>query len=243
MEDGGVLKNFDSHYTAKSVKFTLKLQSGAKEKFSKDPAKFETMFKLSSAKNLSLNNIHLYGTNGAIKKYKDTIEVLKEWACVRIEKYLERKLHQLKTMEHEHKMISAKVRFIQEIIEGTLVVNNKKIAEVEAQLKAKKYPTSNETETGDLVEGTSNYNYLTRMPIYQLTYEKKKALEKEAHDLKMAIDALRAKPIQKIWQEELAEFKAAWEAHRNAMEEEYQADRDNKPVAGTKRKAVATKKK
>lgn len=241
-EAGTVLKTFDSHYTAKTVRFTLKLQAGSKAKFEKDPAKFETLFKLSSSKNLSLNNIHLYGTNGAVKKYKDTMEVLKEWASVRIEKYLERKNHQLKTMEHEHKILSAKVRFIMDIIEGYVVVNNKKLADVEEQLRTRKYPTSNETEDGAM-NGPANYNYLTRMPIYQLTYEKKKALEKEAHDLKMAIDALRAKPIQKIWQEELNEFKEAWAAHKEAIEEEYTADRENKPAAGTKKRAVAAKKK
>ena len=243
VDDGTVLKNFESHYTAKTVRFILKLQPGSKAKFEKDPTKFETLFKLSSTKNLSLNNIHLYGKNGAIKRYKNTIDVLKEWACVRIEKYLERKLHQLKTMEHEHKIISAKVKFIQEIIDGTLIVNNKKIADVEEQLKVRKYPMNTETDEGN-TEGastSSGYNYLTRMPIYQLTYEKKKALEKEAHDLKMTIDALRAKPIQKIWQEELEEFRSAWNVHRASIEEEYSADRENKQIAPKKR--VAAKKK
>lgn len=242
VEDGSVLKNFDSHYTAKTVRFLLNLQPGAKAKFDKDPAKFEALFKLSSSKNLSLNNIHLYGTNGAVRKYKDTMEVLKDWAGVRIEKYLERKLHQLKSMEHDHKIVSAKVRFIQDIIEGYVIVNNKKLAEVEEQLRKRKYPTSNDGEDGSTADGAANYNYLTRMPIYQLTYEKKKALEKEAHDLKMAIDALRAKPIQKIWHEELQEFKDAWEAHKSAIEEEYAADRENKPVAGAKKRAAAKKK-
>jgi hypothetical protein len=94
---------------------------------------------------------------------------------------------------------------------------------------------------GSETASPANYNYLTRMPIYQLTYEKKKALEKEASDLKAAIDALRAKPIQKIWREELAEFKEAWATHKENVEAEYQADRENKPTA-TKKRAAPKKK-
>lgn len=222
------LKDFESHYTAKNVKFILKMHPGAREAL--DDKGFEAEFKMTSTKNLSLNNIHLYSADGAVQRYKDTAEVAKAWACVRIMKYYERKQHQLKTMEHEYKLISAKVKFIQDIIDGKIVVNNKKLAEVEAQLKAAKYPTFQQDGEED-DGGSGGYNYLTRMPIYQLTYEKKKALEKEAHDLKMAIDALRAKPIQHIWRDELEEFKGAWEAHQHAIEEEYDADRQNRPMA------------
>lgn len=222
------LKDFESHYTAKNVKFILKMHVGAKQALDKS---FETEFKLSSTKNLSMNNIHLYSADGAVQRYKDTTEVAKAWACVRIMKYFERKQHQLKTMEHEYKLISAKVKFIQDIINGKVIVNNKKLAELEAQLKALKYPTFKEED-----DATGGYNYLTRMPIYQLTYEKKKALEKEADDLNMMIDALRAKPIQHIWRDELQDLKAAWDAHKKTIEEEYEADRLNKPVAAPKRR-------
>jgi DNA topoisomerase II len=221
------LKDFESHYTAKNVRFLLKLHVGAREAL--DDKAFATEFKLASTKNLSMNNIHLYSADGAVQRYTDTTEVARAWACVRIVKYFERKQHQLKTMEHEHKLISAKVKFIQDIIDGNIVVNNKKLTEVETQLRAAKYPTFK--EEGEVGDSSGGYNYLTRMPIYQLTFEKKKALEKEADDLKMAIDALRAKAIQHIWRDELMEFKDAWELHKQTIEEEYDADRTNRPSA------------
>lgn len=232
------LKDFESHYTAKNVRFILKMYPGARETLG---AKFESEFKLASTKNLSLNNIHLYSADGAVQRYKTIADVAREWACVRIRKYLERKHHQLKTMEREHKYISAKVKFIQDIIDGKIQVNNRKLSDVEEQLRARKYPLYQEDG-----EETGNYNYLTRMPIYHLTYEKKKQLEKEADELRMAIEALRAKPIQSIWREELAEFKEAWQHHKAAIEEEYEADMHNKPTGTSKRRAPApsgTKKK
>lgn len=127
------------------------------------------------------------------------------------------------------------------MIDGKIVVSNRKAADIVTQLKAHKYPTFKEEAAAE--DGaTGGYYYLLRMPIYTLTYEKKKELEKEADDLKMAMEALRAKPIQHIWRDELQQFKDGWEAHKKAIEEEYEADRLNKPVAvGPKRRVVSKK--
>ena len=92
------------------------------------------------ARTLSLNNIHLYGEDGAIKRYKDTTEVLKEWAYTRLEKYKLRKEHQLDVMQKELVVVSAKVRFIQDVIDEKIKIMNRKMKEVEAQLSAAKYP-------------------------------------------------------------------------------------------------------
>jgi hypothetical protein len=241
-----VLKDFESHYTAKSVKFILKLYPNARVGVERN---FETEFKLVSTKNLSTNNLHLYGADGAIKKFASVTDIFRDWASVRILKYMERKHHQLKTMEHDYKMISAKVRFIQDIIDNKVKVMNKKNAEVEEQLKALKYPqmheaTSEDTD-GPTTSGGSNYNYLTRMPISQLTFEKKQALEKEANKMRQEINALKQKPIQHIWRDELGELEVAWTNHKATIDTEYAADRSGAKAPSQKRRqpAAAAKKK
>lgn len=243
-----VLKDFENHYTAKNVKFILKLFPGVRSTIEKD---FELEFKLATSKNLSLNNIHLYTEEGAIKKYKDTNEVVRDWAQVRITKYFERKKYQLKALEKQYTLVSAKVRFIQDIIDQKISIMNRKIKEVDAQLAEMKYPTLVENDTASQPETKEepidenapskavevpSYGYLTRMPIHQLTFEKKRALEKEAEAIRITIDELRAKPLQKIWYDELQEFKAAWLEHKQAIEEEYENDRQNRPVASPKKK-------
>ena len=131
---------------------------------------------------------------------------------------------------------------------------NRKIKEVDAQLAEMKYPTlvENDSTQQDAREPTAaqddgdqpmktaevaSYGYLTRMPIHQLTFEKKRALEKEADAIRVTIEELRAKPLQKIWYDELQEFKAAWLEHKAAIDEEYESDRQNRPAASPKRKA------
>lgn len=237
-----VLKDFESHYTAKTVKFILKLYPNARVGAERT---FETDFKLVSTKNLSTNNIHLYGADGAIRRFATIIDVFREWVCIRIAKYVERKRQQLKTMEHEYKLISSKVRFIQDIIDNKIKIMNKKSSEVEEQLKAAKYPQMQDTTTDGSDEAastTNSYNYLTRMPISQLTFEKKQALEKEADKLNKEIRELRAKPVQHIWRDELAELSSSWEEFKTLSEAEYTADREG-TVTTTKRGAAARKKK
>jgi DNA topoisomerase-2 len=251
-----VLKDYENHYTAKSVKFILKLYPNVKSAIEKS---FEVDFKLSTSKNLSMNNIHLYNSSGAIQKYKDTSEVIRDWAQVRIEKYFERKKYQLKLMEKQFIMISAKVRFIQDVIDQNISIMNRKIREVDTQLAQMKYPVLSEedpfakkkdiasveiVEPSEKVEDGNesvvveppSYTYLTRMPINQLTYEKKKTLEKEATDLNMKIDQLKEKPIHKIWYDELQECKTAWNEHKRLIDEEYQNDRENRPSPSAKKK-------
>ena len=253
-----ILKNFVNHCTTKSIKFHLTIHPGSR---AAAEAVFETEFKMVSTKNMSLNNIHLYTAEGAIKKYKDTNEVCREWACTRLEKYLERKNHQLHQMEQTYILISAKVRFIQEIIDEKLKIMNKKIKEVEAQLIAGKYPSIKEEvkvkAAGDIeaseaeveeaasvkADGASGYSYLTRMPIHQLTYEKKQALEKEAAEIKAKIEALRATPIHHIWRNELRELTKIWEAYKNEVEADYVADRESKVLVAKKKTAVRGAKK
>ena len=216
-----VLKDFENHYTDKHVRFILKFYPNVRAAVELN---FETEFKLVSNKNLSMNNIHLYNEDGAIQKYKNTEEIIKAWSTVRLATYYDRKKYQLKQLENKFTLVSAKVRFIQEIIDQTLIVMNRKQKEIEEELQAKGYPllpeddfTPDEEEEKDKAPKPLDYNYLIKMPIQQLTFEKKQALEKEAHRLDMEIKELRNKAIHHIWLEELHQVEEAWNLYKHEM--------------------------
>jgi DNA topoisomerase-2 len=247
-----VLKDFESHYTDKSVHFILKFFPGVRQAVE---INIETEFKLVSPKNLNLNNIHLYNEEGRIQKYKDSTEILRAWSKVRLLKYYERKNYLIKKMEARFAMLSAKVRFIQEIVEGTLDVMNKKSKLLDEELKKKGYPMLSEKvqedaeereemKTDELVKDVLDYIYLTKMPIHHLTFEKKQALEKEADKLQMEINALKAKALHTIWNEELDALEVAWIAHKKMIEDSLLAnDGDAKFAQKAKPKPRAKAKK
>jgi DNA topoisomerase-2 len=206
-----ILKSFESHYTSKNVKFILKLVENAKETLNDE--KILNEFKLVSSKNLSLNNLHLFTTSGNIMKYENIQEIMLQWCYTRIWKYYERKEKQLKTMEDEYLILSNKIRFIIDVIEGNIVIMNKKLKDVEEQLIKRDY---NKFE--------DSYNYLLQMPIYQLTTEKKENLEKEVHKLKKEIDELREMSIMMIWKKELTVLLEEWKKFKTEILEDYEND-------------------
>ena len=241
------LKYIENHYTSKNVKFILHFNANVRETLED---KFEQLFKMSSSKNLSINNIHLFNKNGAIQKYDNTTDIIKEWSKTRILKYFERKEYQIKILEKDYLLLSAKIRFIIDVISGNIQIMNKKLADIANRLIELKYPRIN-TDTNIVVagnidndgadkdddpidaSGTTNeknrdikdFNYLIKMPISQLTYDRKIILEKEVDELNNNLKNLRNSKIEDIWMSDLTELENAWNEHKELILKEYDNDR------------------
>ena len=204
------LKSFENHYTAKNIKFILKLNDASKKDLETN---LLTEFNLTSSKNLSLNNMHLFSEKGCIKKYNTTTEIIKEWAEIRINKYYERKERQLQILTEEFNILSAKIKFIIDIISGNIIIMNIKIKDIEDELEKAEYYKCNDS-----------YDYLLKMPISQLTLEKKENLEKDVSKLEIKINELKEMSIMKIWELELNELLLEWKNHKEMIEEDYEND-------------------
>ena len=206
------------------------------------------MFKLQSSKNLSINNIHLFNKDGAIQKYDSAIEIIKEWSVTRILKYFERKNYQIKNLEKEAKVLSNKMRFILDVIAGNIKIMNKKLNEITARLIELNYPPINTgsdesskelgeaagagadeaddaDEAGDADINYKHYNYLLKMPISQLTYDRKVILEREYNELDERLRNLKNTNIEDLWLNDLNELEKEWDEHRNNILKEYENDR------------------
>ena len=238
------LKYIENHYTSKNVKFILHFNGNVRDTLED---KFEQLFKMSSSKNMSINNIHLFNKCGAIQKYDTTTEIIKEWSKTRILKYLERKAYQIKILEKDYLVLSAKIRFILDVISGTIQIMNKKLADIAKRLIELKYPRIN-TETGDTSDTTDDatdnnnkdikdFNYLLKMPISQLTFDRKIILEKEVDELSKNLVNLRNNRIEDLWMNDLIELETAWNEHRSAILKEYDNDRKGivEPKSGKKK--------
>ena len=245
------LKYIENHYTSKNVKFILHFNTSVKATME---GNFDTLFKLQSSKNLSINNIHLFNKDGAIQKYESAIEIIKEWSETRILKYFERKNYQIKNLEKEAKVLSNKMRFILDVIAGNIKIMNKKLKEITARLIELNYPpinmgsdepskelgenataagtagaagTDEDEEAGAVGEAGINYkhyNYLLKMPISQLTYDRKVILEKEYNELDEKLKNLKNTNIEDLWLNDLNELEKEWEEHRNNILKEYEND-------------------
>ena len=226
------LKYIENHYTSKNVKFILHFNTNVRQNIERN---FDVLFKLQSSKNLSINNIHLFNKDGAIQKYETAVEIIKEWSETRILKYFERKKYQLKNLEKEANILSNKMRFILDVINGNIQIMNKKLSEITLRLIELKYApiidANEETEKDELPENTDveinhkHYNYLLKMPISQLTYDRKVILEKEYNELDEKLRNLRNTNIEDLWLSDLTELEKEWELHRDITLKEYENDR------------------
>lgn len=222
------LKYIENHYTSKNVKFVLHFNSNVRQNIESN---FDILFKLQSSKNLSINNIHLFNKDGAIQKYESAVEIIKEWAETRILKYFERKNYQLKNLEKEAKILSNKMRFILDVINGNIEIMNKKLNDITLRLIELKYtPFNEDIESIENIEenieiNNKSYNYLLKLPISQLTYDRKVILEKEYNDLDKQLRNLKNTNIEDLWLNDLLELEKEWNIHRDSILKEYENDR------------------
>jgi DNA topoisomerase-2 len=180
------LLKYNDNNTDTKVYFELIFESGYLENV-KDIAK-----EFHLVKKVSITNMHLFDSNGTIKKYDSVIEIMDEYYTVRLDLYLKRKEYLLNILKYEVKKISNKVKFILMIINKELKINNRPKAAIEEDLITHKFKKFD-----------GNYNYLLTMPIHNLTMEKINELKKQQEDKENEYNELEKLTPENIWLMEL----------------------------------------
>ena len=116
----------------------------------------EKMFKLASK--VSTSNMHLFQTNGIIKKFKNTTEIIDSFYIERLRLYGERKRHMLDDIQDQMNLLENKVRFLNAVIKDEIVVRKLNKEELIDELTRMKFAKVNE-----------NFNYLINIATYTIT--------------------------------------------------------------------------
>ena len=93
--------------------------------------------------------------------------------------------------------LSSKYLFIKGVVDKNIIVSNKKKDDIIKQLE--------KIEKIQKVDGS--YDYLLRIPIYQLTKEKIDELKEEIKNKKAEYDKVKNETIENMWLEDLKELK------------------------------------
>jgi DNA topoisomerase II len=197
-----IIKDYESHYTEKSVHFTIHFQSAEvldnllTYNENKDCTNLEIELKMTSTRQLSATNMHLYSSSGNIKKYDDYFEILQEFYTTRMRMYAKRKKFKMDKLQQDLKFMNSKIKFITDIIESKLNINNVKKQTIIDYLEHNEFPIYDD-----------GYEYLLRMPVYSLTHEKKTELEKEYENKSLDMKTLEALTEIELWKHDLQELK------------------------------------
>jgi DNA topoisomerase-2 len=239
------IKDYRDYNTHSKVHFVIQLDEKNMKSALSDG--LEEKFKLS--KTIATTNLVAFDPEGRITKYSTVDDILKEFYTVRLKYYERRKQHQLSELQKELEKLSNQARFVQMIIDGTLVISKKKKSVLVNELKEKSFkpiakvveaaklgedePVSEEGEEGDNRETevlSSSYDYLLGMPMWSLTQERVERLRRQIGDREMEVDALIKLSKEDIWNKDLDDFINEW---RFQLEDE---ERRQRKAAGLGRR-------
>jgi len=218
------IKNFRENHTDNTVSFTIimpeeKLRAAEKVGLRK-------YFKLSGS--VAVSNLVLFSSTGQLKKYNDVLDILQEFYDIRMDFYGKRKDYLVETLSNTVAKLQNKARFIKAVIDGDLVIQRKKKAEIIDQLiemEFRAFPKNapknsiqgeNEEESEDdekSVAQSGGYDYLLGMQLWSLTYEKIEKLEQELSEKSEELENLEATTIKELWRNDIDEFLDALDEH------------------------------
>ncbi|WJX39561.1 DNA topoisomerase 2 [Trifolium repens] len=190
-------------------------------------------FKLTST--ISTSNMHLFDAEGKIKKFDTPEQILEEFYPLRMEYYERRKKYILANLERLLLILDNKVRFILGVVNGEIIVSNRKKAELLIELKQKGFTpmprkgksaepqvaganddNSDGQEDGEQetvsrpvnVEGATwgDYEYLLSLPIGTLTLESVQKLLDEKAEKEKEYEILMGTPTKSLWLKDLDDF-------------------------------------
>ena len=163
-----IISGYDDNSSGQ-VEYVLKFQRAVlKDYVSRN--KLEALLKINTQETENLTTID---ENGKLKIFNKVEEIVSHFVGVRLKWYDKRKAYLIAKLERELLIISNKARFIKDIIDGKLTVNNAPKKSIIIYLEANKF---------DKIDGS--YNYLLNMPIYSLTKERFDELLKQEADKK-----------------------------------------------------------
>jgi len=211
------------YHTEDKVHFALKINEDEMKKMHENG--MEHSLKLWST--INETNMVLFDSEGRIKKYKSTLEILEEFATVRLQYYHHRKKYLIDKLTLERDLLSNRARFIALIVAKKLQINNRKKDDVVKDLTRLKFQ-----KFGDLSPPRNGFEYLLIMQIVSLTKERKEELERMAKQKGVELEKIKRTAAETMWSQDLEQLSEAIEKLLAQNEEE---------VKGTKRKASGSK--
>jgi DNA topoisomerase-2 len=140
---------------------------------------------------VSMANMVAFNGEKEITRYDDVTAIMEEYCAKRLDLYVRRKAHGLSALEAEIERERDKVRFLEEVMDGRLVIFQRPEGEVEAELDRRGYRR---------IDG---YAYLLHLPIRSFTREKVDELKERQRKAEEAHRQLKATDPGAIWESEL----------------------------------------
>jgi hypothetical protein len=202
------LKSFKNDYTREKCDFTLTFPSPD------DLTKLEASGKLEDLLclrvTISTTNMYLFDEKQKIAKYTTIEDIFDKHYAVRYDMYAKRRAYYLENLQLDILKLKERIRFLDLIMAGVLVVFKVPKAELVKKLEALKFKVfdvnddSESTDSADTTAKSLNrYNYLSRQAIDRFTDEQLDELKSELAKTETEYNLLASKTPTALWKDEL----------------------------------------
>jgi len=195
----GLVKDYNDMSTDTKVNFEIIFNQSIDETMDTGNIfnKLEKSLKLYTTQ--STNNMHLFNHEAKLSKFDKIKDIIDAYIPIRLQYYEKRKKYQINTLEKELKLLSNKAKYIQENLDGTIDLRNKKKDIIIKMIEEKKY---------DMMDDDDHYKYLLKMPMDSVSEENADKFKTDKVNKELELEKLKSTTIQQIWLKELIELKS-----------------------------------
>ena len=165
----------------------------------------EKILKLTTT--VSNTNIHMFNSEGKLRKYNSVPEIIDDYYNVRISVYNKRKNALINAYESKLIKLSNKAKYILDTLNDKIDLRKKNNETVNNMLQQMGF---------DKIE--DNYKYLIKMPMDSVTNENVEQILKDKNDAENELSILKATTLEKMWLNELKNFEKEYNKYKTYRE-------------------------
>jgi DNA topoisomerase-2 len=235
--ENSVIRKYDEYHTGTLVHFKVEVNERSLDILTAGSLESEEE---NLVKNLELStsktstNMMLFSEEGKLKKFQTAMEIVLDFYTVRLVYYDKRKSYMLEKLQSDRIILENKVRFVEAILAGTLVLNKKKKVDIYREMEKKNF-----FQMGDGLG--SHFQYLLNMPLMHLTNEKIQELQKEMMETKQRYEDLFHKSLEEMYLYDLEELKLALVEHEQELKASLSDPVEDRKEPAAKRKKTGKK--
>ncbi|GFE53107.1 DNA topoisomerase [Babesia ovis] len=225
-----MILGFVDNSTHETVHFTINVNPDCIEDILNEGV--DKVFKLRTS--IATSNMTLFDSQKKLKRYTNELEIIRDFAAVRLETYEKRRMYMIGNLKLVLKRISNQVRFIHMVVNEELVLFKKPKAVLVAELRELKFDSNSDimktneglgtnltdAQNEAMSPGTNrratlvdthmaDYNYLLNMPLWSLTLEQVQKLNEEHAQKETQLQILMNTSATDMWMEDLDRLEGA----------------------------------
>lgn len=224
LKENNMIKNIKNNSGSNTVNIEITLEPGKLQELIRNDI-LEKELGLYSI--IKTSNMMLYNSNGKLELYNGPDDVMVDFYNRRSRLYKIRKALYLRIINNQLKLINWKKKFIEDYLNGTILIAHKTKAEVIAQLIKLGYPKlsphinaidENDVKNDNDIETNEHehkipiktYNYITDLRLFALTKDEYEKLTCQFNDKQIEYNNYEKTTWKDLWKQELIELKNAY---------------------------------